>query len=131
MRLLLDTHVVVESIMAGPREGTRLHKLLSSQENELFYSMVSVWEIAIKHGLPGDRRDAMPVSPRDFVHHADESGFRYLPITPEHAFGLKDLRPLHGDPFDRLLVSQAIAEPMRLVTRDKLLAAYSDFVLVV
>lgn len=132
MRLLLDTQLLV-SMHVGepPRAGTAAHRLLASTDHALFFSMASVWEVAIKHGLPGKRKNAMPIAPRPFLELSQQGGATLLPIAPEHVFALAALPALHGDPFDRLLVAQAKAERMRLVSRDKLLAGYTDLVLAV
>lgn len=132
MRLLLDTHLLVSMHMGDPPgAGTAAERLLTSAEHALFFSMASVWEVAIKHALPDTRKNIMPIAPRPFLELSQQGGAALLPIGPEHIFALAVLPALHGDPFDRLLVAQAVAEGMRLVTRDKLLARYSDAVVVI
>ena len=71
----------------------------------------------------------MPVSSQDAVHYFRESGYRFLAIEPEHVVAVEELAPHHQDPFDRILVAQALAEPMRLITRDPLVALYSDTII--
>ena len=90
--------------------------------------MCSLWEIAIK-SMPG-RRTFAPMSAADAMMHFERAGFELLEIRAEHILAVANLPPLHGDPFDRLLVAQAISEPLRLVTRDKILAGYSDTIIV-
>jgi PIN domain nuclease of toxin-antitoxin system len=86
----------------------------------------SIWEIAIKHSLG---RGDMPISGQDALRYFSESGYRLLPIEPEHAVAVEDLLAHHHDPFDRILVAQALVEPMRLMTHDSLLALYSDTII--
>jgi PIN domain nuclease of toxin-antitoxin system len=89
----------------------------------VWVSSASLWEIAIKHALgKGD----MPISGEQALAWFRESGYRLLAIEPEHAVAVEGLPLLHADPFDRLLVAQAMTEPMRLLTHDPQVAAYSD-----
>lgn len=71
----------------------------------------------------------MPVSSSDAVRYFREAGFRFLAIEAEHAIAVERLAPIHHDPFDRMLVAQALFEPMRLITHGPLLARYSDLVI--
>ena len=88
--------------------------------------MLSIWEIAIKHSLG---RGDMPVSGEDALRYFRDSGFGILAIEAEHAAAVGTLANHHHDPFDRLLVAQAVTEPMRLITRDALVARYSDTII--
>lgn len=101
--------------------------MLADPSNRAHVSPVSIWEIAIKHRLA--KPSAPPFSGRDATAHFRRAGYATLPLTEAHAAAVDDLPLLHGDPFDRLLVAQALTEPMRLVTADKQLAAYSDNVI--
>jgi PIN domain nuclease of toxin-antitoxin system len=71
----------------------------------------------------------MPVSGQEALRYFQESGYRFLPIEPEHAAAVEGLPPHHADPFDRILVAQALVEPMRLITHDPVVARYSDTVI--
>lgn len=71
----------------------------------------------------------MQLPPREAAEAMDASGFRWLEVTRGHVLGVTELPPLHGDPFDRLLIAQALSEPLRLLTSDEQLAAYSDTVI--
>jgi len=71
----------------------------------------------------------MPVSSQDAVRYFRESGYRFLSVEPEHAAAVEALPALHADPFDRILVAQAITEPMRLITHDPIVARYSDTII--
>ena len=94
--------------------------------NERPVSVASVWEIAIKHSLG---RGDMPVSSQDAVRYFTASGYRLLAIESEHVVAVEALPAHHQDPFDRLLVAQALVEPMRLVTHDRFVALYSDTII--
>lgn len=85
-------------------------------------------EIAIKHSLGcGD----VPVSGQDALRYFRQSGYRLLAIEPEHVAAVETLHKHHQDPFDRLLVSQALLEPMRLLTHDATVARYSDTIILI
>ena len=71
----------------------------------------------------------MPVSGQDALHYFQESGYRFLPVEPEHAAAVEDLPSHHADPFDRILVAQSLVEPMRLITHDAMVARYSDTII--
>lgn len=128
MKLLLDTHVAIWAIADSPRLPAAGRDLILAPDNEIHVSAASVWEIAIKHALG---RGEMPISGERALGYFREAGYRLLPIQPEHATQVKKLPTLHQDPFDRLLVAQALAEPLRLVTHDRQLAAYSDTVILI
>ena len=124
MNLLLDTHIALWAITDAPALPARA--LISEPANEVWVSAVSVWEIAIKHGLG---RGDTPISGAEALGYFDEAGYRMLPITPAHAVAVASLPPHHQDPFDRLLVAQARAEPLRLLTHDATVALYGEPVL--
>jgi PIN domain nuclease of toxin-antitoxin system len=128
VNLLLDTHVALWALVDSPRLGAEARRWLGEPRCVAWVSAASVWEIAIKHALG---RGDMPVSGDEALKHFRASGFRLLAIQAEHAAAVGSLPPLHADPFDRLLVAQAIVEPMRLLTHDAMLAHYSDTVLLV
>ena len=92
----------------------------------MWISVASVWEIAIKHALG---RGDMPVSSQDAVSYFRESGYRFLAIEPEHAVAVETLPSHHQDPFDRILIAQALVEPMRLMTHDPIMTSYSDSII--
>lgn len=126
MNLLLDTHVALWAIVDSPRLSDAARKLLLSPRNTVWISTATVWEIAIKHSLG---RGDMPISGDDSVHYFRSAGYQFLAIEPEHAAAVENLPKHHQDPFDRLLIAQAMVEPMRFLTHDELLARYSDTVM--
>lgn len=126
MNLLLDTHVALWAITDSPRLPHEARELIESPRSTVWVSTASVWEISIKHALA---RGDMPVSGRDATRYFEASGYRLLAIEPEHAAAVEDLAPHHQDPFDRLLVAQALVEPMRLLTHDAVVARYSDTII--
>jgi PIN domain nuclease of toxin-antitoxin system len=103
-------------------------EIITDPGNEVWVSAVSIWEIAIKHALG---RGGMPISGSEAVHWFTLSGYRDLPISSAHAAAVDALPPIHGDPFDRMLVAQAQTDPFRLITHDEVIARYSDVVMVV
>lgn len=126
MNLLLDTHVASWAITDSPKLSLAARDLIESPKSAVWISIASIWEIAIKHAL---RRGDMPVSSGDAIRYFRESGFRFLAIEAERASEIEKLAPIHHDPFDRMLVAQALFEPMRLITHDPLLASYSGSII--
>ena len=126
MNILLDTHVALWAITDNPKLSKKARELIESPKSSVWISAATVWEIAIKHSLG---RGDMPVSSQDALRYFRESGYRFLPVEPEHAAAVEDLPAQHNDPFDRILVAQALVEPMRLITHDPLVASYSDTII--
>jgi PIN domain nuclease of toxin-antitoxin system len=125
VRLLLDTNVLLWA-MAGDARVEALRERLLDEDNEVFVSAASYWEVAIKAGL-----GKLDVDVGELRRAVRLSGFVELPVLGAHTEQLAGLPALHRDPFDRLLVAQAQAEPMRLLTADRLLAGYGASVEVV
>ena len=115
--LLLDTHVALWWFTGHPRLDAQAQAMIADSECHL--SAASVWEVAIKFKL-----GKLPVSPRELVAAARESGMRPLAVTQEHGMATTELPPLHSDPFDRLLIAQARYEQLRLVTGDEVFGRY-------
>jgi PIN domain nuclease of toxin-antitoxin system len=128
MRLLLDTHVLLWALGEPARLDARTLDLLEDVENEVFFSAASIWEIAIKARLG---RVEFLHRPGVIAQVARETGFVELPVRSSAAERVEDLPLFHRDPFDRLLVAQAIDGPMRLYTADTLLVPYSELVVLV
>ena len=128
MRLLLDTQIVLWALTGSARLGAMAHDLIADPGNEIYVSTASIWEIAIKHALG---RGQMPVSGARAAELCAAAGYRELPVAWRHAVVVESLPPLHADPFDRILVAQATAEPMRLLSRDATVASYGAIVMAV
>lgn len=126
MRLLLDTHVALWALTDDPRLSANARALILEPTHRIAVSAASVWEIAIKHALG---RGDMPISGGTALGWFRASGYDLLPVTAEHAAAVEELPLHHRDPFDRLLVAQAQTEPMRLLTRDPVVALYGGNVI--
>ncbi len=126
MNLLLDTHIALWAIADSPRLSPDARKFIVSSEATIWVSAASVWEIAVKHSLG---RANMPLSGHEALRYFNEAGYRLLPVDARHAAAVGDLPSHHQDPFDRILVAQALLEPMRLLTHDPLVARYSDTII--
>ncbi len=122
MRLLLDTHVFLWAVAGSASLAARARRTIEAAD-AVFVSAASIWEIAIKARLGKIDADTDAL-----VAAIDESGFVELPVLATHAAAVARLPLLHADPFDRLLVAQAIAEPLRLLTADAALEPYTELV---
>lgn len=125
MRLLLDTHVLLWALSSPERLGKKARFAIEDPSNDVMFSASSIWEIAIKWAL---KRLDFTVTPDDILAAAIESGFNEFPVRSAVAAHVAILPPHHRDPFDRLLVAQAIMEPIILYTADPRLDAYSELV---
>jgi PIN domain nuclease of toxin-antitoxin system len=126
MQLLLDTHVAIWALANDRRLTSSARALILDSANSISVSAVSVWEVAIKHALG---RGDMPISGAQALAYFRRAGYQLVDVTPEHAAAVEGLPAIHADPFDRLLVAQALHEPMRLVTHDQMVAAYSSSII--
>lgn len=129
MRLLLDTQIALWFLLDDPRLPRAADALIREAGNDIFFSIVSLWEAAIKRGLERPQRDPVLLTPEQFLIYGRETGFVLLPLDALHVLGLRTLPGLHGDPFDRMLVAQAKVEELRLLTTDTKLRGYGDVVL--
>ncbi|MBK5258403.1 MAG: type II toxin-antitoxin system VapC family toxin [Thermoanaerobaculia bacterium] len=121
MKLLLDTQILLWAAGQPERLSAPARKQLDNPGNELLFSAASIWEIAIKNGLG---RDDFRVEPRLLRRGLLDNGYTELPITSQHAVSTDTLPPLHRDPFDRMLLAQALVEGITLLTADAQLARY-------
>jgi PIN domain nuclease of toxin-antitoxin system len=121
MRLLLDTHILLWGAVEPERLSRVASSLIDSPDNEMVFSALSLWEIAIKagRGRADFRIDAAMLRRSLF-----DNGYAELAVTGAHAAALAGLPPIHKDPFDRMLVAQAIVEGLTLVTSDPAVAKY-------
>lgn len=128
MDILLDTHIILWAIAEDNRLPHKAYDLITSKKNRVYYSIASVWEVAIKHMAHPEK---MGISGEDFSEYCQESGYIRLNIRESHIFTLKELcrpenAPKHNDPFDRIMISQAKVESMKFVTHDSLLPYYGE-----
>ena len=127
MRLLLDTHVALWALTAPSRLSEAARALIRDPGNTIFISAVSAWEVALKNGKSPDRA---PMGLDEFLLYCRRSGYRELPLGFEHISKLCTIdrdpsKPIHHDPFDRILLCQAQHEGMLLLTHDRKLLRYS------
>ena len=125
MRILVDTQICLWVLGDSRRLSPAARRVLDSAE-AVFLSAASVWEAAIKSSV-----GKLVIDLDEFISNVGASGFRPLPVTAEHAVRVATLPLHHRDPFDRLLVAQAIHETMRLLTADATLARYSELIMTV
>jgi PIN domain nuclease of toxin-antitoxin system len=118
LRLLLDTHVLIWALNAPERLTTKAREAIEAEENEVFVSVISPWELAIK----GPREGLL--LPGDLKKQLANQRFELLPVLLSHTDPLESMHRHHRDPFDRMLVAQAIAEGLTLVTADRKLRNY-------
>jgi len=121
VKLLLDTHLLLWAAGHPDRLSALARNQLSNRNNDLYFSAASIWEISIKSSLG---RDDFRADPRVFRRGLIDNGYIELPITGVHAAQIESLPALHEDPFDRILVAQAISEGFTLLTTDAELTRY-------
>lgn len=121
MKLLLDTHLLLWAAGRPERLSAAARQLLEAEDNELVFSTASLWEVVIKRGLG---REDFKVDPRLLRRGLLDNGYSELPIGSEHVVAIDTLPPLHKDPFDRVLIAQALVEGITLLTRDPVVARY-------
>ena len=121
MKLLLDTQLLLWAAGQPGKLSKPARRLVEDPGNELLFSAASPWETAIKNTLG---REDFRVEPRLLRRGLMDNGYVELPVNSQHAVGIDALPPLHKDPFDRILLSQALTEGITLVTHDAQLARY-------
>ena len=122
MRVLLDTHALLWWLSGDAALPPHARTVIGDPDNEVFVSAASAWEIATKHRL-GKLPGAGPLAV-DFAREVEAQGFLPLPITLAHGQDAGALSLLNRDPFDRMLVAQAIVERLTIVTRDDMIGRY-------
>jgi len=121
MRFLLDTHLALWIHLEQNRLSAVARSLLQDRQNVLVFSTVSLWEIGIKRGL--GKKD-FQADPRILRRLMLDEGYEELPVLGQHAVEVDTLPSIHKDPFDRLLIAQALVEGITLLTADRIIAQY-------
>lgn len=126
MNILADTHILYWLFNDDPQLSNNAKKLLLEDGNKVYYSILSMWEIAIKH-----RIGKMNFSGTEFMHYCEQAGFLKLPFDDRHVVALETLdkkteTPPHNDPFDQGLLAQAKADGIMLLTHDKKFEYYDE-----
>ena len=124
--ILLDTHIILWAILKDKRLTNKISDYLLNPDNSIYYSIASMWEVQIKHSL-----GKLPISGKEFMHFCEMSGYHKLPVDNIHVMELESLKrdesaPPHNDPFDRIMLSQAIAEGFTFITHDPLFRGYNE-----
>ena len=127
MRLLLDTHTYVWAIVQPERLSRQAHRLVSDPSNYLSLSIASLWEATIK--IANGKMQVPGQSIAFFLQELARFHIELLPIQPDHLRILETIPHLHKDPFDRILLSQSIAEQMPLLSADATLRQYKAHIL--
>ena len=128
MNILLDTHIAIWALNDDPLLSAKARNLILDADNTIYYSVVSVWEVMLKHARrPGE----IPFSEKDFSEACKEAGFYTLGLAEKHILSVSTLsRPdsikEHNDPFDRLLIAQAKVENFSFLTHDELIPGYNE-----
>ena len=121
MRVLLDTHIAMWTFFQQRRLSVKARSLIEDRQNSLIFSTASLWEIAIKRAL-GKRE--FQFDPRVLRRAMLDDGYEELPVLGQHAVEVDSLPPIHKDPFDRILIAQAMVEGITLLTADPVIAKY-------
>lgn len=120
MQFLLDTHILLWAAADDPKLTKTARALIEDQQNTLFFSAASIWEVAIKATTKSD----FAIDPTVLRRALVDSGYAELGITGQHAAMVRNLPSIHNDPFDRILIAQAMVEGIELVTGDRKIAQY-------
>ena len=128
MNLLLDTHILIWALNEDPRLPVKAREMILDEDNVVYYSSVSIWEISIKHSFHPDN---VEFSGKELAQFCQEAGFLPVEMKGKHVFALETITrsegaPVHHDPFDRMLIAQAKAENMSFITHDSLLPYYDE-----
>ena len=126
MKILIDTHIALWATMYSDRLSASGQRILLSPENEVFFSVISIWEVSLKHSI--DPKN-MEISSKEFRKLCLEAGFIEMPLEAKHVLGLETLiqkagYSQHKDPFDRILLAQAQEEGMSFMTHDQKIATF-------
>ena len=128
MNLMLDTHILLWAFNADPRLDEKTIQLICDPRNTIYYSVISMWEVSLKHSKHPDK---MNTSGTLFMHYCEQAGYKKLPVDERHVVALETLQvaenaPAHKDPFDRMLLAQAKADAMTFITHDSKFSGYKE-----
>ena len=126
MKYLLDTHILIWMVADTGRLSRKAPKVLENTRNTLYFSSVSVNQVAIKHSKHSQE---MTITAAKILDLSEEHGVLELPFRARHGVAVAELPDIHGDPFDRMLIAQARADGMSLITHDDTIAKYGDSIL--
>jgi PIN domain nuclease of toxin-antitoxin system len=121
VKILLDTHLLLWATEGSSRLPAIARKLIANPDNDLIFSVASIWEISIKHGKGLESFEADPRLVREALL---ENGYIELDVTGKHVIALGNLPRMHKDPFDRILLAQAMVEGITFLTSDAVLTRY-------
>ena len=128
MKYLLDTHILLWALLEPNKLSQKAQKILLSEDNKLFFSPGSLWEIVIKNQLG---RDDFCVDANLIRRTLLDNGYEELQITSAHTVFISSLPHIHKDPFDRLLIAQAVVEGIMLMTHDSIIKKYEAPIFIV
>jgi PIN domain nuclease of toxin-antitoxin system len=121
MKLLLDTHLLIWSSWTPQKVSPAGHNLINNPDNDLFFSVANLWEMTIKQAL---RKRDFQIDAHLLRRGLLDNGYNEIIISSDHALAVRTLPPLHRDPFDRILIAQAMVEGITLLTADPMVARY-------
>ncbi len=128
MKILLDTHMVIWALTNSPKLPQKAKELLLQPENDIYFSVISLWEIEIKRLI---KTDSLPITAQEISDYCKQAGFQLISLQENSIYKLQDLfrpetEPVHKDPFDRILICQAISHDMKFLTHDSLIKGYNS-----
>ena len=123
MKYLVDTHLLIWTVLNSSKLSDRARAVLGRADGEYCFSAASIWEIALKRTKHPDQ---FPLSAGEARNLFLAAGFTSLDVSSSHCAAVDGLPPIHGDPFDRLLIAQALSEGMKLVTHDRMVVQYGN-----
>lgn len=128
MRVLIDTHIAIWAITDDPQLSPKAREIIENPNNEIYYSVATVWEVTIKHHI---HPETFLYDGRYLAEACDDNGYIPILIKLPHVYTVDTLKrpdesPRHKDPFDRLLLAQAKAEGMKFLTHDSKIPYYNE-----
>jgi PIN domain nuclease of toxin-antitoxin system len=121
MNYIVDTHTLIWFLNGDDKLSKRSREIIEDQDNSKFVSVATIWEIAIKISLDKFKFNK---GFKEFLGLIEDNGFEIIHITPDHALQVSTLRFIHRDPFDRLIISQALTDDLTIITRDEYIEKY-------